>query len=48
MTKRDNVKYISIDDVMSVFNDYMCDEVDEEATDTFLRMLKDRAESEEE
>lgn len=39
--------YISIDDVMSVFDDFMCGEVDEDGTDTFLEMLKDRAESEE-
>lgn len=39
--------YISIDDVMSVFDDFMCGEVDEEGTETFLEMLKDKAESEE-
>ena len=38
--------YISIDDVMSVFDDFMCGEVDEDGTDTFLKMLKDKAESE--
>lgn len=38
--------YISIDDVMSVFDDFMCGEVDEEGTETFWEMLKDRAESE--
>lgn len=38
--------YISIDDVMSVFDDFMCGEVDEEGTETFLEMLKDKAESE--
>ena len=38
--------YISIDDVMSVFDDFMCGEVDEDGTDTFLEMLKDKAESE--
>ena len=43
-----NVGYISIDDVMSVFDDFMCGEVDEEGTETFLEMLKDKAESEEE
>lgn len=38
--------YISIDDAMSVFDDFMCGE-DEEA-ETFLEMLKDKlAESEE-
>ena len=39
--------YISIDDAMSVFDDFMCGEVDEDGTDTFLKMLKDKAESEE-
>jgi len=39
--------YISIDDVMSVFDDFMCGEVDEDGTETFLEMLKDKAESEE-
>lgn len=39
--------YISIDDVMSVFDDFMCGEVDEDGMDTFLEMLKDKAESEE-
>ena len=38
--------YISIDDVMSVFDDFMCGEVDEEGTETFLEMLKDKSESE--
>ena len=38
--------YISIDDVMSVFDDFMCGEVDEDGTDIFLEMLKDKAESE--
>ena len=36
--------YISIDDAMSVFDDFMCGEVDEDGTDTFLEMLKDRVE----
>ena len=40
-------EWISIDDVMSVFDDFMCGEVDEEGTATFLEMLKDKAESEE-
>ena len=41
--------YISIDDVMSVFDDFMCGEVDENGTETFLEMLKDKAaESEDE
>lgn len=39
--------YISIDDVMSVFDDFMRGEADEEDTETFLEMLKDKAESEE-
>lgn len=39
--------YISIDDVMSVFDDFMCGEVDEDGTDTFLEMLKDKAEGSE-
>ena len=38
--------YLSIDDVMSVFDDFMCGEVDEDGTETFLEMLKDKAESE--
>lgn len=38
--------YISIDDVMSVFDDFMCGEVDEEGTEIFLEMLKDKAETE--
>ena len=38
--------YISIADVMSVFDDFMCGEVDEDGTATFLEMLKDKAESE--
>lgn len=36
--------YISIDDVMSVFDDFMCGEVDEDGTEIFLEMLKDKAE----
>ena len=39
--------YLSIDDVMSVFDDFMCGEVDEEGIETFWEMLKDKAESEE-
>ena len=39
--------YISIDDVMSVFNDYMQGDVNEDDTNTFLTMLIDKAESEE-
>lgn len=38
--------YISIDDVMSVFDDFMRGEVDENDTETFLEMLKDREERE--
>jgi len=38
--------YLSIDDVMSVFDDFMCGEVDEDGTETFLKMLKDKVESE--
>ena len=38
--------YISIDDVMSVFDDFMCGEVDENGMETFLEMLKDKVESE--
>ena len=38
--------YISIDDVMSVFDDFMRGDADEEGTETFLEMLKDKAESE--
>lgn len=39
--------YISIDNVMSVFDDFMCGEVDEDGTEIFLEMLKDKVESEE-
>ncbi len=35
-----------IDDVMSVFDDFMCGEVDEDGMDIFLEMLIDKAESE--
>lgn len=38
--------YIFIDDVMSVFDDFMRGDVDEKGTETFLEMLKDKAESE--
>ena len=34
--------YIAINDVMSVFDDFMCGEVDEDGTDTFLEMLRDK------
>lgn len=46
VTPQPKTGYISIDDVMSVFDDFMCGEVDEDDTDTFLKMLKDKAESE--
>lgn len=39
-------KYLSIENVMSVFDDFMCGEVDEDDRYTFLEMLKDKAESE--
>ena len=35
--------HLSIDDVMSVFDDFMCGEVDEDGTETFLEMLIDKA-----
>lgn len=35
--------YISIDDAMSVFNDFMCGNTNEADTETFLEMLKGRA-----
>lgn len=38
--------YLSIDDVMSVFDDFMCGDVDEEGTETFWEMLKDKVKSE--
>ncbi len=46
VTPQPKAGYISIDDVMSVFDDFMCGEVDEDETDTFLEMLKNKAESE--
>lgn len=46
ITPQPKAGYISIDDVMSVFDDFMCGEVDEDETDTFLEMLKNKAESE--
>lgn len=39
--------YISIDNVMSVFDDYMRGDVNEDDRDTFFEMLKDKVESEE-
>ena len=47
VTPQPKTEYISIDDVMSVFNDYMCGDVNEDDTNTFLTMLIDKAESEE-
>ena len=47
VTPQPKTGYISIDDVMSVFDDFMCGEVDEDGTNTFLEMLKDKSESEE-
>ena len=41
---RIKAQYISIDDVMSVFNDYMRDDVNEDGTDTFFNMLQDKIE----
>lgn len=38
--------YLSIDDVMSVFDDFTCGVVDEDVTEIFLEMLKDKAEIE--
>ena len=35
--------YLSIDDVMSVFDDFMRGEVDEDVTNIFLEMLIDKA-----
>lgn len=37
--------YISIDDAMSVFDDFMCGDISEEDAETFLEMLKDKTES---
>jgi len=45
VTPQPKTGYISIDDVMSVFDDFMCGEVDEDGTNTFLEMLKDKVES---
>jgi hypothetical protein len=45
--KPDEPKHISIDDAMSVFDDYMCGDIDEAGAEIFLKMLKDKAESEE-
>ena len=48
LKQKSKAGYISIDDVMSVFDDFMCGDVDEDGTAIFLEMLKDKAESEEE
>jgi hypothetical protein len=47
VTPKQKVGYISIDDAMSVFDDYMCGDIDEAGAEIFLKMLKDKAESEE-
>ena len=44
---RNSARYISIDNVMSVFDDYMRGDVNEDDRDTFFEMLKDKVESEE-
>ncbi len=36
--------FLSIDDVMSVFDDFMCGDVDEDGMETFYEMLKDKCE----
>lgn len=36
--------YISIDDALSAFNDFMCNDIDVEGTAVFLELLKDRIE----
>lgn len=46
VTPKQKVGYISIDDAMSVFDDYMCGDIDEAGAEIFLKMLKDKAESE--
>ena len=43
---KDTNDKISIEDVMSVFDDFMCGEVDEDGRTIFLEMLLDKAESE--
>lgn len=45
--RKSMTEYISIDDVMSVFDDYMRGDVNEDDRDTFFEMLKDKVESEE-
>lgn len=44
--RKSMTEYISIDDVMSVFDDYMRGDVNGDDRDTFFEMLKDKAESE--
>ena len=44
VTPRPKMGYISIDDVMAVFDNFMRGDVDENDTETFLEMLKDKAE----
>lgn len=46
VTPKQKPGYISIDDAMSVFDDYMCGDIDEAGAEIFLEMLKDKAESE--
>ncbi len=46
VTPKQKMGYLSIDDVMSVFDDYMCGDIDEAGAEIFLEMLKDKAESE--
>ena len=36
--------YISIDDAMSAFDDFMCNDIEPEGQEVFLELLKDRAE----
>lgn len=48
VTPQPKMGYISIDDVMAVFDDFMRGDVDEDNTETFLEMLKDKAEGSEE
>lgn len=38
--------YVSIEDVMSIFDDFMRGDIDENDTETFLNMLRDKLESE--
>ena len=36
--------YISIDDAMSAFDDFMCNDIEPEGQEVFLELLKDRVE----